>query len=164
MHADAGFPDAARDLAGGEPGGHQVLLEREKELAVLRAAGDAARARAGAVVVIHGPPGAGKSALLSAAESEARRSGITVLAGRGRELERTVALGVATELLAPPLLAAPIAQRARLLTGLAAPRPPCSPGPRRRIWPLPAPRFAACAGSRRTWPAGTWAPPGPGRC
>jgi DNA-binding CsgD family transcriptional regulator len=71
-------------------------------------------------VVIQGPPGAGKSALLNAAESEAGRSGLRVLSGRGRELERTVALGVATELLAPPVLAAPAAERARLLAGLAA--------------------------------------------
>ncbi len=95
---------------------------------MLRAAADAARAGAGTVVVIHGPPGTGKSALLSAAESEARRSGMTVLAGRGRELERTVALGVATELLAPPLLAASAAERARLLTGLAAPAAPLLAG------------------------------------
>jgi DNA-binding CsgD family transcriptional regulator len=112
------------ESALGAAGDGQVLLERDEELAALRAAVNAARARAGAVVVIQGPPGAGKSALLSAAESDARRSGMKVLSGRGRELESTVALGVATELLAPPVLAAPAAERARLLAGLAAPAGP----------------------------------------
>jgi DNA-binding CsgD family transcriptional regulator len=108
LHADAGVP-----------GDGQLLLERDGELAALRAAVDAAHARAGTVLVIQGPPGAGKSALLTAAEAHAERSGARVISGRGRELESTIALGVATELLAPPVLAASAAERARLLAGLA---------------------------------------------
>lgn len=96
---------------------------------MLRGAVAAAQAGAGEVAVLQGPPGAGKSALLSAAESEAGRSGMKVLTGRGRELERAVALGVVTELLAPAVLAVPAAERARLLAGLAAPAGPLLLGP-----------------------------------
>jgi DNA-binding CsgD family transcriptional regulator len=97
------------------------LLERDAELVALRAAVAAARRRAGALVVIQGPAGAGKSTLLSAAEACGQAAGVLVLSGRGRELERTVALGVAVDLLAPPVRAASAPERARLLDGLAAP-------------------------------------------
>jgi DNA-binding CsgD family transcriptional regulator len=97
------------------------LLERHAELAELRAAVDGARRRTGAVVVIQGPPGAGKTALLDAAIASGRAAGVRVLAARGRELERTIALGVAADLLAPAVVAASAAQRPRLFDGLAAP-------------------------------------------
>ncbi|WP_406460072.1 AAA family ATPase [Streptomyces sp. NBC_01622] len=96
------------------------LLEREEELGALRAAIDAARDGAGTVVVLQGPPGVGKTRLLAAADHYARMAGLRVLAGRGRELERQIALGVAVELLSPPVAAADARERARLLTGLAA--------------------------------------------
>ena len=96
------------------------LLERDEELATLRAAADAAWHRAGAVVIVYGPPGAGKSSLLDAVAAYGSSAGLRVLSGRGRELERDVALGLAVDLLAPPMLAASAQEQARLLAGQAA--------------------------------------------
>jgi DNA-binding CsgD family transcriptional regulator len=97
-----------------------VLLERDGEMAVLGAAMAAAGAGEGGLVVIQGPPGMGKTGLLVAAVDHARAAGVRVLTCRGRELEREIALGVAIELLAPPVVAADPRQRARLLAGPAA--------------------------------------------
>src|SRR4051812_285046 len=62
-----------------------ALLEREIELDALRAAIDDARRGVGSVVVIQGPSGAGKTALLEAAQSQAHAAGLRVLASRGRD-------------------------------------------------------------------------------
>lgn len=96
----AGQQDADQEAAG------QQLLERDGELAALRAAVDAARGRSGSVMIVRGPPGAGKTVLLEAAEAHGRAAGLRVLSSRGRELERAVALGVAVDLLTPAVLAA----------------------------------------------------------
>ncbi|WP_322768751.1 helix-turn-helix transcriptional regulator [Frankia sp. Cr1] len=110
---DSLHPTASR---WGEP-----LLERADEVAVLRAAVGAARRGGAGAVVVQGPPGMGKTRLLAVAESFGASCGLRVLAGRGRELERQVALGVAVDLLAPPVAAADQTDRARLFAGLAAP-------------------------------------------
>ncbi len=95
------------------------LLEREAELAAVQDALESARAGRGTLVVVEGPPGAGKSRLLSAARARARASGMRVLSGRGAELERAFAFGVALQLFSPQLQ--PSAARAeRLLRGPAA--------------------------------------------
>jgi DNA-binding CsgD family transcriptional regulator len=87
-----------------------MLLERERELGVLQEAIDAARAGSGSVVILEGPAGVGKSALLRAAGELARGAGgdrmaagegMRVLPARGAPLERGVAFGVARQLLAP---------------------------------------------------------------
>ncbi|WP_188195236.1 ATP-binding protein [Nonomuraea sp. SYSU D8015] len=101
-----------------------LLLEREAELAALRAAVDLARGGEGAVLVVQGPPGVGKTSLLAAVAGHARAAGVRVLKGRGRELEREVVLGVAIGLLAPALLTAAPEERERLLGGPAAPAAP----------------------------------------
>jgi DNA-binding CsgD family transcriptional regulator len=127
-----GAGDTAEDgteAGGTEAGGPARLLERERELAALRAAVDSAAGRSGTVLVVQGPPGAGKTVLLAAAEAYGRAAGLLVLSSRGRELERAVALGVAADLLTPPLLAAGPAERARLLAGLATPAGPVLLGP-----------------------------------
>lgn len=97
-----------------------MLLERDGEMAALRTSMTAAGAGEGGLVVIQGPPGMGKTRLLGAAVDHARTAGLRVLAGCGRELEREIALGVAIELLAPPVAAADPRERARLLAGPAA--------------------------------------------
>jgi DNA-binding CsgD family transcriptional regulator len=95
------------------------LLERETELEVVRAVLDSARSGRGGLVVIEGPPGAGKSRLLTAARARARESGMRVLSARGAELEREFPFGVALQLFSPQLRFSPERTR-RLLHGPAA--------------------------------------------
>ncbi len=77
------------------------LVERERELRRLRAAAGAATAGRGASLVVQGPPGIGKTALL-------RRIGdlsdAAVLTAAGTELERELAFGVVRQLFERPLL------------------------------------------------------------
>ena len=70
--------------------GAGVLVERDTELAALRAAVARAVAGAGSTTVLVGPPGIGKTALLDALASDlsADLAGIRVLRARGGELER----------------------------------------------------------------------------
>jgi DNA-binding CsgD family transcriptional regulator len=94
-----------------------LLLERIRELAVLEEAiADAARGSPG-VVVIEGPAGIGKTALLRAARHAARSSGLRELAARGGELERGLELGVARQLFEPLLLPVSGFERAELFGG-----------------------------------------------
>ena len=77
---------------------------------------DAVRAGAGSVVVIDGPAGAGKTALLDYACSRALAGGFRVLSGRGSEFEQAYPWGVVRSLFAPALQEA---ERGGLLTGAA---------------------------------------------
>lgn len=97
------------------------LLERERELAALHALLDEARARAGRLVVLEGPPGIGKTRLLEALRQGARRRSMRVLAARAAERERDFPLGVARQLFEPCLVTADPSERATLLSGMAAP-------------------------------------------
>ena len=96
------------------PGG---LLERGGELARVDRLLTEARAGRGGVVVITGPAGIGKTALLSDAEERAGRAGMRVLAGRGGELEGGFSFGVARQLVEPLLAGAAPAEREVLLAG-----------------------------------------------
>jgi DNA-binding CsgD family transcriptional regulator len=114
------------------------LLERDAEQAELRAAVDGTLAGEGALVVIEGSAGAGKSALVAAASSFATASGLQVLTARGSELEREFAFGAIRQLFEPLLTAATPADRRKLLAGAAAPAgwvtapaDPGGPGPAR---------------------------------
>jgi predicted ATPase len=92
------------------------LEERERELDVLRAALERATGGEGAGVLVEGPPGIGKTRVLS----WARRYGgdeRMVLTARASELEREFAFAVVRQLLEPPLRAG---DRAELLAGAAA--------------------------------------------
>jgi DNA-binding NarL/FixJ family response regulator len=108
--------------------GDRRLLERVEER---RALADALRAAAGGegrVVLIEGPAGAGKTALLDAFRAEASGDA-TVAAGRGSELEREFAFGLVLQMLAPLVaedeglfrgaaaLARPLFERAAVDTG-----------------------------------------------
>ncbi len=95
------------------------LLERAHELARLREALDGARAGRGGALVVDGPAGIGKTALLLRARTVAREAEMTVLSGRGRELERDFPFGVARQLFEPELRAADPARRETLLDGAA---------------------------------------------
>src|SRR4051794_4836758 len=113
-----------------------ALLEREYELARVRAAVRAARDRVGGAVVIEGAPGIGKSRLLEEASACAGELGVRVLSARATGLEQGFPFGVVRQLFERPLtdadeatserwLAGAAALAADVLTGaLAMPRPP----------------------------------------
>ena len=75
------------------------LLERDRELEIANAAIARALARAGGVLLIEGPPGVGKSKLMAAIRTTARKSALTVLEARGAALEREFAFGVVRQLI-----------------------------------------------------------------
>ncbi len=105
------------DLADAEPA---PLLERERELASLTARADATRRGEGALVVIDGAAGTGKSTLLARAVRHARESGLTVCRARGAELEQELPFGLIRQLLEPLVSAAAPEDQRRLLNGAAA--------------------------------------------
>jgi DNA-binding CsgD family transcriptional regulator len=80
------------------------LLDREGELAEIAGVVEAAR-EAGSVLLIEGPAGIGKSALLAAATDLAAPAA-TVATARGADLERGFAFGVMLALLGSPVEAA----------------------------------------------------------
>ncbi len=92
------------------------LLERDVELEVIGAALEAAGTGIGAMLVVEGTAGIGKSSVLERARALARARGLTVLASRGTELERIHPFGVAHS-----LFDAPVRAGAELLGGAAAP-------------------------------------------
>jgi DNA-binding CsgD family transcriptional regulator len=98
------------------PGG---LLERQGELARIDGLLAAAWAGRGGVLVINGPAGIGKTALVTEAGDRAGRAGMRVLAGRGGELEGGFSFGVAWQLFEPLVAGAAPAQEEALLTGAA---------------------------------------------
>ncbi len=93
-----------------------VLLEREDELVRLDELIEAARAGRGAVTIVEGPAGIGKSVLLAATRERAGEQGFTVLSARGGTLEREHPFGVARQLLGP----LPAGRRARTSTRTAS--------------------------------------------
>ena len=119
--------------------GEASLLEREREIAALERLLDRTRESRGAVVLIEGPAGIGKSRLLAAARERAR--GMTVLTARCSELEREFSFGAVRQLFEP--LARDPAQRERLLAGAAAAAEGCSA---RRMATRKA-RSPSCTGS-----------------
>lgn len=100
-------------------GSRGPLLERSAELARIEAALGEARLGRGRFVVIEGPAGIGKTALLDATRHAAAESGMRVLRSRGTELERDFAFGVVRQLFEPALADASEFQRADLLEGAA---------------------------------------------
>ncbi|MBV9367552.1 MAG: AAA family ATPase [Solirubrobacterales bacterium] len=73
----------------------------------------------GAVVVVEGPAGIGKSEFLAAVRANAEVRGFGVLTARGSELEVGIAFGVARQLFEPMLRAASARERRRLVDGVA---------------------------------------------
>jgi DNA-binding CsgD family transcriptional regulator len=109
-----------------------ALLEREGELRRISELAEEAAAGHGAVVLVLGEPGIGKSALLAAARQEASAR-VASLAARGGELERELAFSIVRQLFEPRLtpaepavfagaaqFAAPVFRRARVGTDQAA--------------------------------------------
>jgi hypothetical protein len=77
---------------------HPALLERDRELALLRASIEAARDGQGAVLLVEAPAGLGKTGLLRAAIELAGARSLRVLLARGGELERDLAYGLVRQL------------------------------------------------------------------
>ncbi len=105
------------------------LLEREEELTALAQLSDRLAAGVGTAVVVEGPAGIGKTALLGALGERAEHAGVRVLRARGGELERDDQYGVVRQLFGPPLPAhdlgeLPEAAEAVLGRGDAASAPP----------------------------------------
>jgi DNA-binding CsgD family transcriptional regulator len=87
------------------------LVERGAELAAI----DRALARPGQLVVVEGPAGIGKSALVAEAHRRADHAGAAVLWAAGWAHEQAVAFGVASRLLMPLVVALPAEERRQLL-------------------------------------------------
>ena len=96
-----------------------LLVERDIELARLAALLGEATAGAGAVAVIEGPAGIGKTALVDALQGWATVRGVRSLRARGRVLEAGMAFAVVRQLMERAVLLASAADRRRLLTGPA---------------------------------------------
>jgi hypothetical protein len=96
------------------------LLEREAELSILRSLLASVRTGAGAVAVIEGPPGIGKTGLLNALSALARGAAFLVLTAIGIELELDYAFGVVRQLFEPVIAGLDQGERAAVLAGAAA--------------------------------------------
>ena len=75
-----------------------ALLERERQLTALERMMEAAQGGEGAVLLVDGPAGAGKTALLERACVRAREAGLNVLTASGGELEIGFPYGVVRQL------------------------------------------------------------------
>jgi DNA-binding CsgD family transcriptional regulator len=95
------------------------LLEREAEFATLSELVARARGGRGAIAVIEGPPGIGKSSLIEVVLDRAREDGMKTLASRGSELERDFPFGIVRQLFEETLLHRPQGAREQLLSGAA---------------------------------------------
>ncbi len=95
------------------------LFERERELAAVQELLDRAGAGNGAVLVVEGAAGIGKSELLAAVSEIALEHRFGLLKARGSEFEAEMAFGVACQLFEPLLRQASTAERRRLLGGVA---------------------------------------------
>src|SRR4051794_27359353 len=91
------------NLSGALPRGIAIpapsVVERDGELAAIAEACAAARAGSGRVVLVEGPAGIGKTQLLKAGRSEARRNDLGVLSAVAGEQERGHPYGVVRQLL-----------------------------------------------------------------
>ncbi len=108
-----------REVEGGErtaSGGR--LLERDHELAAIDGFVTGIDGPGPRLLMIEGPAGIGKSALLEAARNRARSEGIRAINARGSLLEREFPFGVVRQLFEPEM--AQKKQRAALLDGAAA--------------------------------------------
>lgn len=123
----AGPGDAPRRRLGvhaldGDP------LERDREIALLREAVDAACASDGRIFFLEGAAGLGKTHLLTVAIRGAQSQGMVVLRARGGELERQYPFGVALQLFEPYLSSVSPRERRRVLAGAAAHAEPALSG------------------------------------
>jgi DNA-binding CsgD family transcriptional regulator len=96
-----------------------VLLERDPDLAEICRCLDAARFGEGCALMLEGPEGIGKSALLAAGLDQARRAGMATLTAYAGELESDLPWGVVRSLFEPALAAASRDEQRKLLSDAA---------------------------------------------
>ena len=99
----------------------ELLLDRSDEIAALEAALNRAASGSGALMLLEGAAGTGKSALLARARELAQDAGLEVLTACGGELERDYPFGVIRQLYERMLARAGHSERSRLLAGAAEP-------------------------------------------
>ena len=100
------------------------LLDRERELALAGEAMTRIEAGEGRTLLVEGPAGIGKSALLDEIAEDGRRRGFEVLQGRAGQYERDLPWALVTDLFGPLLGSMDPEQRQELFTeaaSLAAP-------------------------------------------
>ena len=95
------------------------LLEREGELAMAGRLAENAAGSSGALALVEGPAGVGKSSLLRKAVGLARERGFDTASARASELERDFAFGLVRQLFEPKLARLGCADREEALAGAA---------------------------------------------
>jgi DNA-binding CsgD family transcriptional regulator len=98
---------------------HPLILDRDAELGVASAAIAAAAQGRGALVLVEGPSGIGKTTLLRAVCAQAHGRGIRLLTARGLALEQGFSYGIVRQLLEPVRAAAGDGEWETLLDGAA---------------------------------------------
>ena len=98
----------------------EALFEREAELVSLAGTVEAAWGGSGGCACVEGPPGIGKSSLLTAASRLGRERGMQVLEARGGELERAFPFGVVRQLFESVVVGLDDAARERVVDAAAA--------------------------------------------
>jgi DNA replication protein DnaC len=93
------------------------LLERAPDVAEISRCVRAAGAGEGCALVLEGPAGIGKTALLTVTCDEARKAGMAILTARAGELETGLPWGVVHGLFEPELDRASRAEQQDLLPG-----------------------------------------------
>ncbi|HYC82452.1 MAG TPA: AAA family ATPase, partial [Solirubrobacterales bacterium] len=96
------------------------LLEREDDLTAIAGVLAQTRGGSGRTLLLEGPPGVGKTALLGELTRQAANDGYQVLRARGSEMERDFGFGLVRQLFGPLLRALTRARRATLFSGPAA--------------------------------------------
>jgi DNA-binding CsgD family transcriptional regulator len=98
----------------------RALLEREGEVEAIADAIGGVRDGVGQALLIEGPAGIGKSALVGELRGRAKEAGLRVLGARGSEMEREFGFGIVRQLFGPVLRGLSGDGRAALFTGPAA--------------------------------------------
>ena len=105
------------------------LLERQAELAAIERLAEQACAGVGALLVVEGPAGAGKTRLVEAAATLGQARGMRVLEASASELEQQLGFGVVRALFEGVLAQVSAARRRSLLAGAAGTAAPV-------VWPV----------------------------
>ena len=113
-----GAPSSKRSAGARMPG--QMLLERDHELARIEEAVVATSRGGQGLLLIEGPAGIGKTALLASACELGREHGLLTLGARGSEMEAAFPFGVVRQLFAPHLSLMTARERRLALSGGAA--------------------------------------------
>ncbi|MET9914472.1 AAA family ATPase [Streptomyces sp. NPDC006476] len=95
-----------------------MIVERDTEWAAIANALRRAEGDAGTVLIVTGPLGIGKSAVLHTLSALAGSKGAQVLSAQGAQAEESFPLGIALQLLEPALARATPSQREKWLAGI----------------------------------------------